>query len=111
MESTPRLIANRDAARDPWKRRKLDRLALLLNGAIAAEGKVCLILNVPEARLQKVLEILPALSSPTVAPLADGKMVAVTTVIDESTVRDLAPELKEAGATGIVESPVNKIIY
>jgi ATP phosphoribosyltransferase len=111
MESTPRLIANRKAARDPWKRRKLDRMVLLLNGAIASAGKVNLMLNVPKARLQKVLGILPALSSPTVAPLADSAMVAVNTIIDESKVRDLVPDLKEAGASGIVESPLNKIIY
>ncbi len=111
LESTPRLIANRAAAKDPWKRRKLDRMALLLNGALAAEGKVNLMLNVPRDRLQKVLGLLPALSSPTVSPLADGKMVAVNTIIEEGRVRELVPDLKEAGASGIVESPVSKIIY
>lgn len=111
MESTPRLIASREAARDPWKRRKLDRMALLLVGAIEAAGRVNLMLNVSRTRLQKVLELLPALSSPTVAPLADGKMVAVNTIIDERIVRELIPDLKEAGASGIVESPLSKIIY
>ena len=111
MESTPRLIANRAAYKDPWKKRKLDRLALLLNGAIAAEGKVGLMLNVPEAKLQKVLEILPALSSPTISPLARGHMVAVNTIIDESQVRDMLPDLHEAGASDIVEFPLNKIVY
>jgi ATP phosphoribosyltransferase len=110
MESTPRLIANRAAYRDAWKKRKLDRMAVLLNGAIAAYGRVGLMLNVPKARLQKVLELLPALASPTVSPLADGKMFAVITVIEERRVRDLLPSLSEAGASGIVEFPLNKII-
>jgi ATP phosphoribosyltransferase len=111
MESTPRLIANREAYKDPWKRRKLDRMALMLNGAIAAQGRVGLMLNVPETRLQKVLDLLPALASPTISPLADGKMVAINTIIDESVVRQLLPELHEAGASGIVEFPLNKIVY
>jgi len=111
MESTPRLITNEAAYADPWKRRKLDRLTLLLQGAVAAEGRVGLMLNVPRDYLAKVLDILPSLASPTVAPLADGKMVAVTTVIDELRVREALPDLAEAGATGIVEFPLNKIIY
>ncbi len=111
MESTPRLIANRNAYKDPWKKRKLDHMALLLKGAITAEGKVGLMLNVPKDRLPKVLEILPALASPTVSPLADGKMVAVNTVIEEAAVREILPELHEAGATGIVEFPLSRIVY
>jgi ATP phosphoribosyltransferase len=111
MKSTPRLIANRDAYKDPWKRRKLERLALLLQGAIAAEGRVGLMMNVPEEYKLKVLGILPALSSPTVAPLADGKMIAITTVIEASLVREVLPALHEAGATGIVEFPLSKIVY
>jgi ATP phosphoribosyltransferase len=111
MESTPRLIANRDAHREPWKRRKLERMALLLNGAIAAEGRVGLMLNAPRSCLQKVLDLLPALSSPTVSPLADGQMVAINTIIAEEQVRDLLPDLHEAGASGIVEFPLNKIVY
>lgn len=111
MESTPRLIANRKAYRDPWKRRKLDRMALLLNGAIAAEGRVGLMLNAPKARVENVLSLLPALSSPTVSPLADGSMVAIHTIIEESLVRDLLPDLHDAGASGIVEFPLNKIVY
>ena len=106
-----RLIANREAYKDPWKRRKLERMALLLNGAIAAEGHVGLMLNVPKSRLQKVLDLLPALASPTVSPLADGKMVAINTIIEEARVRDLLPQLHEAGASGIVEFPLNKIVY
>jgi ATP phosphoribosyltransferase len=111
MESTPRLIANRTAYRDPWKCKKLDRMKLLLVGAINAEGRVGLMLNVPKTRLRKVLDLLPALSAPTVSPLSDGKMIAVNTVIEEATVRDLLPQLSEAGASGIVEFPLNKIIY
>ncbi len=111
MESTPRLIANRAAYRDPWKRRKLDRMRLLLEGAIAAEGKVGLMMNVPKTRLAKVLELLPAIASPTISPLADGKMVALNTVIDEKRVRELLPDLHEAGASGIVEFPLSKIVY
>ncbi len=111
MESTPRLIANKAAYQDKWKRRKLDRMALLLRGAIAAEGKVGLMLNAPKDRLRKVLDLLPALASPTVSPLADGKMVAVNTVIEEAQLRELLPDLHEAGATGIVEFPLTKIVY
>lgn len=111
MQSTPRLIVNREAIKDTWKKRKLERMALLLQGAISAEGKVGLMLNTPKDRLQKVLELLPALASPTVSPLADGKMAAVNTIIEESAVRELIPDLKEAGASGIVEFPLNKIVY
>ena len=111
MESTPRLISNRDAYRDPWKRRKLDRLALMLGGAISAEGKVGLMLNCPKTRVQKVLDLLPSLASPTISPLADGKMVAINTIIEESAVRELVPDLADAGATGIVEFSINKIVF
>ena len=111
MESTPRLIANPTALRDAWKKRKLDRLVLLLNGAINAEGKVGIMMNVPKQRLQKVLELLPALSSPTVSALADEKMVAVNTIIEERQIRELLPDLSEAGASGIVEFPLSKIVY
>ncbi len=111
MESTPRLIVNREAYKDAWKKRKLDRMTLLLGGAIAAEGKVMLAMNVARPRLQKVLELLPALSSPTVSELADGKMIALNTVVEEKLVRDLLPDLHEAGASGIVETPLNKIVY
>ena len=111
LESTPRLIANRKAAEDPWKRRKLDRMVLLLQGAIDAEGRAGLMLNVPKDRLGKVLELLPALASPTVSPLAAAEMVAVSTIIEQSQSRELLPALKEAGASGIVEFPLNKILY
>lgn len=111
LESTPRLIANRAASKDPWKRRKLDRLALLLNGAIEGYGRVGLMLNCPKERLEKVVALLPALASPTISPLADGKMVAINTIIEEARVRDLLPDLFDAGASGIVEFPISKIIY
>ena len=110
IESTPRLIANKDAYENAWKRRKLDRIALMLSGAIAAQGKVGLLLNCPKDRLPKVLALLPALASPTVSPLADGRMVAVNTIVDELRARDLIPDLVDAGATGIVEFPINKIV-
>jgi ATP phosphoribosyltransferase len=110
LESTPRLIANHSAYEDPWKRRKLDRLALMLIGAITAQGKVGLMLNCPKDRLPKVLALLPALASPTVSPLADGRMVAVNTIVDETRARELIPDLADAGATGIVEFPINKIV-
>ncbi len=111
MESTPRLIASKAAYKDPWKKRKLDRLTLMLNGAINAGSKVGLMMNCPKERLVKVLELLPALASPTISPLADGKMVAINTIIEEATARELIPDLFEAGASGIVEFPINTIIY
>lgn len=110
LESTPRLIANRASWQEPWKRKKIENLALMLRGAMAAEGKVGLMMNVPEARLEEVVAALPALRTPTVSALANGGWIAVNTVIDEATVRDLIPRLKEAGASGIVEYPLNKII-
>ena len=110
LESTPRLIANRAAWQEPWKRKKIENLALMLRGAMAAEGKVGLMMNVPEARLDEVVAALPALRTPTVSALANGGWIAVNTVIDEAAVRDLIPRLKEAGASGIVEYPLNKII-
>jgi ATP phosphoribosyltransferase len=111
MESTPRLIANREAYEDPWRRRKLDRIAMMLSGAVNAHGKVALMLNVPRDYLPKILGILPSLASPTVAPLADGKMVAVITILEEQIVRDVIPDLSAAGATGIVELPLSKLVY
>jgi len=111
FESTPRLVANKAAHKDAWKRRKLERLALMLTGAMNAQGKVGLMANCPKERLPKVLALLPALASPTVSPLADGKMVAINTIIDEARARDLIPDLAEAGATGIVEFPITKLVF
>jgi ATP phosphoribosyltransferase len=110
MESNTQLVANRHAWEDPWKRRKLEDIRLLLKGAINALGKVGLMLNVHRDSLQTVLSVLPALKNPTVSPLSDGEWLAVNTILDESTVRTIIPRLKEAGAQGIVEYPLNKIV-
>jgi ATP phosphoribosyltransferase len=110
LESTPRVIAYPAAAQDPWKRDKMDRLLLLLRGAIAAIDRVGLMMNVPRDRLDKVLQQLPALATPTISTLADARWVAINTVIQEQLVRELLPKLKESGATGIVEYPLSKIV-
>ena len=110
LESTPRLIANQKAWKDDWKRKKIENITLMLRGAIAAEGKVGVMMNVPETHLAEVLNALPALQKPTVSSLANGDWVAVNTIIDESVARDLIPRLKDAGASGIVEYPLSKII-
>ena len=110
VQSTPRLIANESAWKDEWKRRKIENMALMLRGAMAAEGKVGLMMNVPREKVDSVVAVLPALQKPTVSGLVNGGWIAVNTVIDESVVRDLVPRLKEVGASGIVEYPLNKII-
>jgi ATP phosphoribosyltransferase len=110
LESTPRFIANKNAWADDWKRAKLERLLLLLRGAIAAAGRVGILMNVPRARLEKVLELLPALGTPTISNLADESWVSVSSIIEESVVREILPPLVEAGATAIVEYPLNKIV-
>ncbi len=111
MESTPRLIANRDAWSDPWKREKLETMALLLRGALDAEVKVGLKLNIREKNLPKLLQSLPALRNPTVSNLSQSDWVAVETVIDEPVVREIIPRLKQLGAEGIIEYPLNKVVY
>jgi ATP phosphoribosyltransferase len=110
LESNTRLIANHTAWADDTKRRQLLDLKLLLEGAITAMGKVGLMMNVPRSSLQAVLAVLPALKTPTVSQLADDEWLALNTILDESTVRKIIPRLKEAGATGIVEYPLNKIV-
>jgi ATP phosphoribosyltransferase len=110
LQSTTRFIANRDACQDVWKKQKIDDISLMLQGAIAAEGKVGLMVNVRREHLQDVLAILPSLQNPTISNLADDKWVDVITVIDESVVRTIIPRLKAAGARGIVEYPLNKVI-
>ncbi len=110
QESTPRLIAHRESWADPWKRGKLERLRMLLLGAIAAATRVGLSMNVPKDRLTGVLSLLPDAGRPTISPLADATWVDVFVIVEESFVRDLLPALHEAGARGIVESPVQKII-
>jgi len=110
LESTPRLIANREAYAEAGKRAVVDRVALLLRGAIHAADRVGLMMNVPKVALDAVVDLLPALGTPTVSTLADHDWVAINTVIEERTVKELMPRLREAGARGIVEYPLNKII-
>ena len=110
MESNTQLIANLDSWRDPWKKQKLADMRMLLDGAISALGKVGLMLNVHRGNLDAVLRVLPALKKPTISHLSDEEWLAVNTILDESTVRVILPRLKEAGAEGIVEYPLNKIV-
>jgi ATP phosphoribosyltransferase len=110
MESNTQLIANRQAWGDAWKREKIENIALLLNAAIAAQGRVGILLNVERNNLPNILALLPALRRPTVSPLSDEGWVALNTILEERTVRDLIPRLKAAGAEGIVEYPLNKIV-
>jgi ATP phosphoribosyltransferase len=110
MESNTQLIANAGALSDSWKRTKLENIALLLKAAIEAQGRVGIMLNVRTADLEAVLALLPALQQPTISPLSDPSWVALNTIIEERTVRDLIPRLKAARAQGIVEYPLNKIV-
>jgi ATP phosphoribosyltransferase len=110
LESNTQLIVNVDSWQDAWKRRKLEDMRLLLEGAINALGKVGLMLNVHKDQLRPVLDVLPALKRPTISHLSDDDWLAVNTILDESTVRDIIPRLKQAGAQGIVEYPLNKIV-
>jgi len=110
LESTPRLIANHAACEDGWKREKMENILLLLRGALDAEGMVGLKMNVPREALDAVLELLPAMRRPTVAPLSDEGWVAVETILTEASGRDLIPRLKRAGAEGFVEYPLLKLI-
>jgi len=110
LESNTQLIANAKALDDSWKRTKLENIALLLKAAIEAQGRVGIMLNVRRADLDGVLGLLPALQRPTISPLSDDEWVAVNTIIEEKTVRDLIPRLKSARAQGIVEYPLNKIV-
>jgi len=108
--STTQFIANRAAARDGWKKKKMQQIILLLRGAIEAEGKVGLKMNVRADRVRPLLKLLPALKKPTISYLSDDRWVAVETVIEERLVRRLIPQLKEAGAEGIIEYALNKLI-
>jgi ATP phosphoribosyltransferase len=110
LESTPRLFANAEAYEDLWKREKMENLVMLLRGALEAEGMVGLKMNVSREALDCVLSLLPAMKRPTISPLADEGWVALETIMPEETVRDLIPALKRAGATGLVEYPLNKVI-
>ncbi len=111
IESTTRVIANTSSWEDPWKKRKIENISMLLTGALQAEGKVGLKMNVPRAKLDEVISKLPALHSPTISGQADETWVAIEVVIDEKIVREIIPELKRAGAEGIIEYPLNKVIY
>lgn len=111
LTSTPRLIANHKAWKDSWKRHKIETLALMLRGALEAESKVGLKMNVSEKNLTRLLESLPALRNPTISKLSQSGWVAVETVIDEAVVRELIPQLKASGAEGIIEYPLNKVVY
>ena len=111
LVSTPRLVSNRDSWKDPWKRRKVETIAMLLRGAIEAESKVGLKMNVKAAQLDGLLQSLPALRNPTVSSLSQTGWVAVETVIDEAVVREIVPQLKASGAEGIIEYPLNKVVY
>lgn len=110
LTSTTRLIANKKAYADPWKREKIDSLALLLRGAIEARAKVGLKLNVPRANLDRVLAVLPAERSPTVSSLADEQFVAVEVILEAAVERQIVPKLQKAGASGIIVYPLNKVI-
>jgi len=110
MESETHLIANRSAYSDPWKEHKIDSIALMLNAAIDAQGQVGLMLNAQKSNLPQILDILPALNSPTVSQLSNPDWVALNTILEEGVVREVVPRLKAAGATGIVEYPLNKVV-
>ncbi len=109
--STTRLIANEASFRNKWKKAKIENLSVLLKGALLAEGKVGLKMNVPDGKLKKILSILPAMKAPTISKLSGKGWSAVETVIDERTARDIIPKLKRAGAQGIIGYPLNKVIY
>lgn len=111
LESNTVLITNQDTLKDEWKKKKMENLLMLLQGALNAEEKVGLKMNVSQDKLQEVLKLLPALQTPTISKLSDEKWVDVDTIIDEKVVRELIPKLKRAGAQGIVEYPLNKVVY
>jgi ATP phosphoribosyltransferase len=110
MESETQLIANKAAYRDEWKRNKIENISLMLNAAIAAQGRVGLMMNAPKEKLDAIVAELPALNSPTISHLSDPAWVALNTILDEAVVRDVIPKLKAAGATGIVEYPLSKVV-
>ncbi len=110
LQSTPRLVANQQAFADAWKREKLENIALMLKSCLTAEGRVGLMMNVHRDDLQHVLDLLPALQNPTISSLSDPNWLDVNTIVDESVVRTVAPKLRAAGARGIVEYAINKII-
>src|SRR5947209_7801967 len=110
MESETQLIANKEAYKNEWKKAKINNISLMLNAAIAAQGRVGLMLNARKADLREILAVLPALNSPTVSQLSDEQWVALNTILEESEVREVIPKLKAVGATGIVEYPLSKVV-
>ncbi len=110
LTSTPRLVANKDAYDDPWKREKIDDIALLLRGAIEAKAKVGLKLNAPKSALPAVLDLLPSERSPTISSLADDNYVAIEVILETAVERQIVPQLQKAGASGIIVYPLNKVI-
>jgi ATP phosphoribosyltransferase len=110
MESETQLIANKAAYKDEWKRKKIENISLMLNAAIAAQGRVGLMMNAPKDKLDMIVAELPALNFPTISHLSDPAWVAVNTILEEAVVRDVIPKLKDAGATGIVEYPLSKVV-
>jgi ATP phosphoribosyltransferase len=110
MESETQLIANKAAYADDWNRRKIDNISLMLNAAIAAQGRVGLMMNARAADLDTIVAQLPALNFPTISHLTDPGWVALNTILDEAVVREVIPRLKAAGATGIVEYPLSKVV-
>jgi ATP phosphoribosyltransferase len=111
LETNTKLIANKKSWADPAKRRKIETVALLLRGALEAESKVGLKMNAPKSSLADIIKAIPALRNPTVSPLSNAEWVALETIIDESVAREIIPRLKELGAEGIVEYPLNKVVY
>ena len=110
LESSTRLIANRDAWKDPWKRKKMEDLCLMLQGALNAEGRVGLKMNLPRKSLDTITNTLPAMKNPTVSPLSDESWVAIEVILSEKTVREIVPDLKRAGACDIIEYKLSKVI-
>ena len=111
LQSNTKFIVNKDSYKNPWKKKKVDIIVMLLKGALAAEGRVGLMMNVKKKNLDNVLKILPALQKPTISELSNQDWVDINTIIEEKEVREIIPKLKESGASGIVEYPLNKIIY
>ena len=111
LESTTVLVMNSEASTNPWKREKVDNIAMLLQGALNAEFKVGLKMNLPAGKLDEISAILPSLHNPTISHLKDENWLAMEVIIDEAKVRELIPVLRKAGAEGIIEYPLNKVIY
>ena len=110
LVSTTRLIANRESWKDPWKKEKIENMVMLLQGALQAESRVGLKMNVPADGFEKIVKMLPAIKNPTISPLYDNRWMAVEIIVEEKIVRELIPRLKKAGACDIIEYPLNKVI-